>query len=198
MPSSASVTKPLAERPGADFAGGGAAGDQFVDLRMSMLQQFHDRDAAAIALVVAVLAARGAVEHRSRTVSRLADQLHLVGFGMVGLLAVVAQPAHQALGDDADDVAGHDVGQDADVEQARDGADGRVGVQRRIDLVAGHRGAEGHFGGFGVADFADQDDVRILAHHRADAVGEIELGGLVRPRSGGSAPSGIRPDPRGS
>jgi hypothetical protein len=49
-------------------------------------------------------------------------------------------------------------------------------VQRRIHLVAGHGGAEGHFRGVGVADFADQDDVRVLAHHRADAVGEIELG----------------------
>ena len=34
-------------------------------------------------------------------------------------------------------------------------------MQRRIDLVAGHRRAERHFGGFGVADFADQDDVRV-------------------------------------
>jgi hypothetical protein len=55
---------------------------------------------------------------------------------------------------------------------------GRIGVQRRINLVAGHRGAESHFGGFGITDFADQDDVRVLAHHRADAVGEVELGGF--------------------
>ncbi len=41
--------------------------------------------------------------------------------------------------------------------------------------MAGHRSAEGHFGGVLVADFTDQDDVGVLPHDRADAVGEIEL-----------------------
>ncbi len=100
------------------------------------------------------------------------------GVGVVRPPAVRAQAAHQPLRDDADDVAGHDVRQDADVEQARDHADRRVGVQRRVHLVAGHGGAKRHFGGVGVADLADQDDVRVLAHHRAHAVGEVELGGF--------------------
>ena len=52
-------------------------------------------------------------------------------------------------------------------------------MQRRIDLVARHCGcAESHFGGVLVADFANEDGVRVLAHHRADAVGEIQLGRL--------------------
>src|SRR5258707_4929582 len=48
-------------------------------------------------------------------------------------------------------------------------------MQRRVHLVAGHRGAECHFRGLVVADLAHQDGVGVLAHQRADAVREIEL-----------------------
>ena len=43
-------------------------------------------------------------------------------FCLIGRFAVAAEAAHKALRDDTDDVAGHDVGQDSDVEQARNGA----------------------------------------------------------------------------
>jgi len=86
-----------------------------------------------------------------------------------------ADPAHEALRDHADDVAGHEVGKHAQIHEARNGADGGVGVQRRVDLVSGHRRAEGHLGRLLVANLAHQDDVRVLPHHRADAGGEVEL-----------------------
>ena len=38
--------------------------------------------------------------------------------------------------------------------------------------MAGQRRLDGDLGGLGVADFADHDDVGILAHDRAQAVGE--------------------------
>ena len=46
-------------------------------------------------------------------------------------------------------------------------------------LMAGERGAQGHGGGVGVADLADQDHVGVLAQQRAHAVGEVEPRGLA-------------------
>ena len=96
----------------------------------------------------------------------------VVGLGR--LRAVVAHAAHQALRDDAvqrrrDHVAGR-----AHVEQAIDGRDGVHRVQRREHQVAGDRGAQADLGGFLVAHFADQDDVRILAQRRAQDAREVE------------------------
>ena len=96
----------------------------------------------------------------------------------MGFAAGRAEPADEALGDDADDVAGEDVGKNADVEQARNGADGRAGVQCGEDLVPGHGGLQGHAGRVGIAYFTNKDDVRILPQHGAHAVGEIEAGGI--------------------
>ena len=45
--------------------------------------------------------------------------------------------------------------------------------------MAGHGGAKGHFSGGMVADFADQNDVRILAHDGTDAIYEIQFGRFV-------------------
>ena len=52
-------------------------------------------------------------------------------------------------------------------------------MQCRVDLVAGHRRAKGHFRGFFVTHLAHQDDIRILAHQRFYAAGEVHAGGLV-------------------
>ena len=41
--------------------------------------------------------------------------------------------------------------------------------------MAGQRGLHGDLGGFEIADLADHDDVRVLAHQRADAFGKAEL-----------------------
>ena len=52
-------------------------------------------------------------------------------------------------------------------------------MQGAVDLVAGHGGAKGHFGGVFIADLAHQNNVRVLAHHGADAVGEVQFGSFV-------------------
>ena len=105
------------------------------------------------------------------------------------LAAVHAHTPHQALGHDTDDVARHHLGRNAQVLDTLKAAQRRVGVQRGEHLVARHGGAEGHFGGVLVAHLAHQDDVRILAHERAHAVGKVDLaavrdGGLPDTRDG--------------
>ena len=82
--------------------------------------------------------------------------------------AVEADFADQALGDDAFDGGGDQERLEAQVEQAGDGAGGVVGVQGAEDQVAGQGRLHGDLGGFLVADFADQDDVRVLTQHRPE------------------------------
>ena len=48
--------------------------------------------------------------------------------------------------------------------------DGAGGVQRTEHQVPGLGGGHRHADGFGVAQLADQDDVRILAHRGAHAL----------------------------
>ena len=64
---------------------------------------------------------------------------------------------------------------DVHVEQTRDAADGVVRVQRAEDEVTGHGRANGDFGRFEVANFADHDDVRVLPQNVAQALGESEI-----------------------
>ena len=45
-------------------------------------------------------------------------------------------------------------------------------MQRRKNQVAGKRRLHGDLGGLGIANFADHDHVGVLAHDRAQAVGE--------------------------
>ena len=56
--------------------------------------------------------------------------------------------------------------------QTRDAADGVVRVQGAEDEVTGHRRADGDFRRLDVANFADHDDVRVLAQNVAQAVRE--------------------------
>ncbi len=85
---------------------------------------------------------------------------------------MVAQPARQALGDHQGHRAGDVVRRDAHVHQARDGLGRIVGMQRGEHHVARLRRLDRDFGGFQVADFANHDDVRILAQERAQRRGE--------------------------
>ena len=54
-----------------------------------------------------------------------------------------------------------------------------VGVQRREHQVAGERGLDRDLRRLEVADFADQDDVRVLAQERAQRGGEVQPDLLV-------------------
>src|SRR5439155_24580718 len=68
------------------------------------------------------------------------------------------------------------------VDEARKGTGRYAGVDRADDQVAGEASLHGDGGGFRVADFAHQDDLRVLTHDAAqrDGVGEalrrIDLG----------------------
>src|SRR6266581_8123288 len=120
------------ERGLVELAPRGAMRNQLIELAVH-LQDFHDRHAPPVALVVALVAAYGAVDH-GYAVGDRAEQIALPGARFVGLLAVLAQLSDQALGDNADDVAGEDVGDDADIEEPRDRAHRRVGMQGGIHL----------------------------------------------------------------
>ena len=63
---------------------------------------------------------------------------------------------------------------DAHVHQAADRARRVVGVQRRQHEVARQRRLDGDLRRLEVADFADQDDVRVLAQERAQRRGEVQ------------------------
>ena len=85
------------------------------------------------------------------------------------LLAVAAQLARQTLRDDEADRGRDGVGLDAHVDQARQRLRRIVGVQGRQHQVAGLRGLDGDFRRFQIADFADHDDVGILAQEGAQS-----------------------------
>ena len=86
----------------------------------------------------------------------------------------MADDADQALGHDGNDGTCDEEGLDADIDEAGDGTWGIVGVECAENQVSGEGGLDGDFGGFRIADFTDEDDVRGLAQHGADDSGEIE------------------------
>ena len=85
-----------------------------------------------------------------------------------------ADAAHQPLGAGENDGGGNQKRRDAHVVEPRHGTGGVVTVHGAQHLVAGERGFDGDLGGFGVADFPDHDDVRILPQNGAQGVGEAE------------------------
>jgi hypothetical protein len=95
--------------------------------------------------------------------------------GGVLLDAVGAVLAHQALGQDPDEGRGDEEVGDTEVQEARDGRRGVVGVQGGEDEVAGEGGLDGVLGGLGVPDLAHHDDVGVLAQDRAQGAGERDL-----------------------
>ena len=78
-------------------------------------------------------------------------------------LAVAAQAARQALGDDQAHRGRNGVRLHAHVDQTGEGLRRIVRVQRGEHQVAGLRRLDGDFGSLEVADFADHDDVGVLA-----------------------------------
>ena len=76
-----------------------------------------------------------------------------------------AERAHQPLGHHRFDRAGDQERLDAHIDQPRVGPGGVVGVQRAEHQVAGERRLDGVLGRFQIADFADQDDVRVVTQN---------------------------------
>ena len=82
---------------------------------------------------------------------------------VLGLLALRAQLAREALRGDQDHRRRDVERRDAHVQQPRQRRRRVVGVQRRQHQVARLRRLDRDVGGLEVADFADHDDVRVLA-----------------------------------
>ena len=123
--------------------------------------------AALVAGAAALRAAPAAIErHFGEAVVQEIPPQH-VGRRVIGLLAVLADPGGQSLGQHADDGRRDHVGGDADFHEAHDRLGGGVGVKGGEDQVAGEGRLRGDPGGFQVADLADEDDVGVLAQQGA-------------------------------
>ena len=145
--------------------------------RVGHRHHLDDRHAARVAGVRA-LAAALRVPQRDRSAAGEAPDAGLLDHlwkRLVRLLAMRAQRSHQALRLDADDGRREQVILDAHVEQAVDRPRRVVRVHGREHEVAGERGLHGDLRGLEVADLADHDHVRVLAHDRAQRVREREV-----------------------
>lgn len=106
------------------------------------------------------------------------DEAEQGGVGLVGFGAGGAIATDQAEAEDTGDTGGEEEGFDAHVDETGEDAGGAAGVDGGDDEVSGEAGLDGDGGGFGIADFADEDDLGVLAHEGAegDGVGEIAGG----------------------
>ena len=93
--------------------------------------------------------------------------------GAEGLFALLADPTHETLGDDAHEGVCDEEAGDTVIEQRGDGARGVVGVHRGQDQHAREGGAHGDSRRLVVADLTHHHDVGVLAQHRAQSVGEV-------------------------
>ena len=145
-------------------------------------QDLEDADASAITEEVAVYATFSTIK--------------LEVFGRIGLFkdakgedevavvfddfaAVRADPTDKALTDNASDGVGDEKGFDAHIAQTDKSSEGAVGVDGGDDKVAGERGFEGSGGGDGIASFANDDDIGVLAQKVSDGVCEAHASGFV-------------------
>ena len=94
--------------------------------------------------------------------------------GAVRSRAGRAKLSDQTLRHHARDRRGEQIAFQPDVDQARDRGNRAVGVQGREHQMAGQRRLDGDARGFEVADFADHDDVGVLAQDRAQRHRKVE------------------------
>ena len=139
IPSSARGRKPLKGGRLRDVDSRRPTRDELVEPRVEP-EQFQQCEAAPIALVLAAIASPRPIHRRGFRIRVETEDPALQPRRLVRLPASRAEPPHQPLAHDADDVAGHDAGGDSGFDEARDGAGGGVGVQGGVDLVAGHGG----------------------------------------------------------
>lgn len=148
--------------------------DEFAEFTIDD-EQFEQAEASAVAdpATFRTTGACGVLAGERTTIEPLdlvADGGGDVGAGPAG----GTDAADEALGEDAVEGGGDEERFDAHVDEACDGAGGIVGVEGGEDLMAGEGGADGDFGGLGIADFADHDDIGILAEDGTEAGGEGE------------------------
>ncbi len=101
------------------------------------------------------------------------------GDGEAALIGIAFLFAEKALGEDAEEGAGDLVGFDAHFEEAGEGGGGFAGVEGGDEAVAGEGGLDSEGGGGGVADFAEHEDLGILAEDGLEGavVGHLAVGG---------------------
>ena len=85
-----------------------------------------------------------------------------------------ADTAHEPLSAGENDRGRNQEWRDTHVIQARDGAGRIITVHRAEHLMAGESGLDSNFGGFGIANFANHDDIRVLPENRAQRIREGE------------------------
>ena len=90
----------------------------------------------------------------------------------------------------------HEERLEANVDEAGDRTGGVVGMERGEHKVARQRGLDGDDGGLKVADFAQHDDVRVLAEKAPQGRGEVHADLFVHLRLRDAIEGGIRRGPR--
>src|SRR5438128_1263460 len=146
-----------------------------------VVDQHHFVNAAAAAVtgVVALLAARGLVEHAAAGVAHLlrreANLFQFLRSGEVRHAAVLAENAHQTLRQHAHQRGSDEERLDAHVDETRDRAGRVVGVDGGEDEVAGERRLNRNFRRLQVADLADHDHVRVLSQKASQTICKREL-----------------------
>jgi len=84
-----------------------------------------------------------------------------------GALALLAEPAHEPLGEESTHRRGDEEGLDPHVEETGDARDRVVRVQRAEDQVTGEGAADRDLRRLEVTHFPDHDDVRVAAENAA-------------------------------
>src|SRR5690242_17479279 len=90
-------------------------------------------------------------------VGRESDAAEIITLNLLLGFAMRTDRADKTLGHDGFNRGGNEEWFDAHVNEAGECARSVVGVERAEDKVAGKGSADGNFGGFEVADFADHD-----------------------------------------
>src|ERR1039458_5065239 len=149
----------------ADFRSGLLIQNQLAD-RVGQIEQLMNRGSAAVTGPSALHAASTFAEAEPVPLGgvKAADQQSVVVV-VDGVRAVFADGAHQSLGQNAVESGYEVVGLDAHVEEAAEDVDHVVGVDGGEDEVAGKRGVDGDLRRLLVADFADENLVRVVAQN---------------------------------
>jgi hypothetical protein len=126
-------------------------------------EKFHNPNSAAVSCVVAAGATHGTPQFARATRWEGHGQVgeDRLGIG-VGLTARRAKAADKALAEDPKEASGQKIGWDAQIDQARDGSKGVVGVKGGENQVACEGGTDHEFCSLLIARFSDEDDIGIL------------------------------------
>src|SRR5579885_1808237 len=136
--------------------------DHFTDA-VGQIEQFADGGAAVIAGPGAFQATGALGENDVAPGGRVqAEFAEFLGGVALGLLAIFADHANQALGHDAVERGNEVVRLDAHVDETADDVGNVIGVNGGEDEVPRQGGLNGDLGGFLVADFADHDFVGVV------------------------------------